>query len=264
MERVSEAFHEEAGDERVGRTGHLDPRSGHVLRLGGHAWFRILLPIPLSLDFRLFVISQSSQSTCPRPKWLQYCFSIPLRGRHVRQIAPRITFRVYANDYPRRGFCSSGIFSRFPPRLSDMHALSPWQRISSSFPPPLHLFLSFVLSRSSMELIFFFFSRLTYDLASSIFLFFFFSYFCVTSLILLMIYTFFHYLRYLCLFPSRFRYFLRSVMRYNLRKKKKKFTLERIFKVFIRWFINLSLRYWSYGDQFFPLARYENEHDNKF
>lgn len=31
--------------------------------------------------------------------------------------------------------CSSGIFSRFPPRNhSDMHALSPWQRISSFFP----------------------------------------------------------------------------------------------------------------------------------
>ena len=58
MERVSEAFHEEDGDERVGRTGHLDPRSGHVLRLGGHNLVSYTFAdTSLSLSLPLFLSS---------------------------------------------------------------------------------------------------------------------------------------------------------------------------------------------------------------
>lgn len=67
MERVSEAFHEEAGDERVGRTGHLDPRCGHVLRLGGHTvsyTFADTPPLSLSL---LTLVSLSFRSHLTRP-----------------------------------------------------------------------------------------------------------------------------------------------------------------------------------------------------
>lgn len=214
------------------------------------------LSLALSLDFGLFVISQSSHSTCPRPKWLQYCFSILLRGRHVRQIAPRITFRVYANDYPRRAFAVPPAFFHDSLLDSDMHALSPWQRISSFFPPPFPFFFSFFpLSCLSMELIFFL-SKVTYDLASSIIIFF---YFCVTSIILrfCIFCTFFRYYLICVTFVSKFWYFLiisKRSMRDIILCKKFIFHYWNNIQIIYRWFINLLLRYWSYGDQFFPLS----------